>query len=88
MDELHHRGQQGIGFALVAAGAGGEDYQRRAQALAATEDNMLAELVVTWFTRSISLSVRRLRSSRVKESPDVMAASYIVRSIAKRLAAI
>jgi hypothetical protein len=39
MDELHHRGQQGIGFALVAAGAGGEDYQRRAQALAATEDN-------------------------------------------------
>jgi hypothetical protein len=29
-----------------------------------------------------------LRSSRVKESPDVMAASYIVRSIAKRLAAI
>jgi hypothetical protein len=43
MDELHHRGQQGIGFALVAAGAGGEDYQRRAQALAATEDNMLAE---------------------------------------------
>jgi hypothetical protein len=76
MDELHHRGQQRIGFALVAAGAGSDT----------TSEARLS--VITWFTRSISLSVRRLRSSRVKESPDVMAASYIVRSIAKRLAAI